>query len=176
MPIVRCRVTSVACVTDAGDNDTLVVVEVEPSDPVHSNQHDEVFLRVADENRRLTFGQRQELIYDKGQAAYETSPVIDSSMHDLDTDLLGPTPTQHATPTRTGCYRRAACSRATTSSRSGPSYSSPATRNAGFPKPAYASFATAAMLAAPAPVSNSLLIAASTGRSRSNSTRRGAGH
>ncbi len=90
IPIVRCRVTSVACVTDAGNNDTLVVVEVEPSDRVHSNQRDEVFLRVGDENRKLTFGQRQELIYDKGQAAYETSPVIDGSLDDLDTDLLAP--------------------------------------------------------------------------------------
>jgi ATP-dependent DNA helicase RecG len=88
LPTVPARPRVVECVNDAGMADALFVVEVEPSDRVHSNQKDEVYLRVGDENRRLTFGQRQELLYDKGQASYEVTPVGDATDEDLDQDLL----------------------------------------------------------------------------------------
>jgi ATP-dependent DNA helicase RecG len=78
----------VECVNDAGKADARFVVEVEPSDRVHANQKDEVYLRVGDEDRRLTFGQRQELLSDKGQASYEVTPVGDAATEDLDQDLL----------------------------------------------------------------------------------------
>jgi len=42
---------------------------------VHANVGDEVFLRVGDENRRLTFAQRQELTFDRGQDAYGARPT-----------------------------------------------------------------------------------------------------
>jgi ATP-dependent DNA helicase RecG len=76
------------CLNDAEEPDGLFVVEVEPSDRVHSNHKDEVYLRVGDENRRLTFLQRQELLYDKGQASYEVTPLADASVEDLDRELL----------------------------------------------------------------------------------------
>ena len=88
LPTVPARPRLVECTNDAGKADTLFVVEVEPSDRVHANQKDEVYLRVGDENRRLTFGQRQELLYDKGQASYEVTPVGDAITEDLDQDLL----------------------------------------------------------------------------------------
>jgi ATP-dependent DNA helicase RecG len=88
LPTVPARPRVIECVTDAGKADALFVVEVEPSDRVHANQKDEVYLRVGDENRRLTFGQRQELLYDKGQASYEVTPVEDAGAEDLDQDLL----------------------------------------------------------------------------------------
>jgi ATP-dependent DNA helicase RecG len=88
LPTVPARLRLVECVNNAGKTDALFVVEVDPSDRVHSNQKDEVYLRVGDENRRLTFGQRQELLYDKGQASYEVTPVPDAADGDLDQDLL----------------------------------------------------------------------------------------
>jgi ATP-dependent DNA helicase RecG len=88
LPTVPARPRLVECINDAGKGDTLFVVEVEPSDRVHANHKDEVYLRVGDENRRLTFGQRQELLYDKGQASYEVTPVGDAIIEDLDQDLL----------------------------------------------------------------------------------------
>ncbi len=54
---------------------------------VHANVRDEVFLRVGDENRRLTFAQRQELTFDRGHDAYEarsSAAVLD----DVDDALL----------------------------------------------------------------------------------------
>jgi ATP-dependent DNA helicase RecG len=88
LPTVPSRHRVVECLNEAGEMDALFVIEVEPSDRVHSNKKDEVYLRVGDENRRLTFMQRQELLYDKGQASYEVTPVGDATVEDLHEDLL----------------------------------------------------------------------------------------
>jgi ATP-dependent DNA helicase RecG len=87
-PPVRCRTRRVECVSSAGVKDHLVVVEVEPSDHVHTNKKDEVYLRVGDENRRLTFAQRQELLYDKGQASFEATAARGATFSCLDQHLL----------------------------------------------------------------------------------------
>lgn len=70
-PPVRAQNRLIDCVDDGGEPNELLAIEVEPSESVHANQKDEVFLRVGDENRKLNFAQRRELLYDKGQASYE---------------------------------------------------------------------------------------------------------
>lgn len=87
-PAVRCKNKLVDCQDTAGRPDRLLVFEVEPSEAVHSDNKDQVFLRVGDETRKLTFVQRQNLLYDKGQASYEVTPVEDASLEDLDQALL----------------------------------------------------------------------------------------
>lgn len=71
-----------------GSEEVVVIVAVAPSERVHANRRDEVFLRVGDENRRLTFEQRQELEFDKGQSNFETTipRVVDTQT--LHADLL----------------------------------------------------------------------------------------
>jgi ATP-dependent DNA helicase RecG len=88
IPAVPCRQRQIECVNERGEIDHLLVVEVETSERVHANRRDEVFLRVGDENRRLTFAQRQELLYDKGQATFESTVVSGARRSDLDDDLL----------------------------------------------------------------------------------------
>ena len=88
MPTVPCRTRLVECVNQAGEPDHIFVIEIDTSERVHANQRDEVFLRVGDENRRLTFAQRQELLYDKGQASFESTPVDGAELGDLDAELL----------------------------------------------------------------------------------------
>lgn len=88
MPTVPCRPRLVDCLNDSGGPDRLLAIEVETSERVHANRRDEVFLRVGDENRRLTFAQRQELLYDKGQASYESTVVPGAMRDDLDDNLL----------------------------------------------------------------------------------------
>lgn len=87
IPPVHAQVRWVDCVNERGDPDRLLVLEMQPSEVVHANQRDEVFLRVGDENRRLGFAQRQELLYDKGQASYETRPS-GAALDSLDGSLL----------------------------------------------------------------------------------------
>ncbi len=89
VPPVRAKHRQVDCINDGGAGDELLVIEVDSSDVVHANQKDEVFLRVGDENRRLSFSQRKELLYDKGQASYETRSTSELSFDLLDEALLG---------------------------------------------------------------------------------------
>ncbi len=88
VPPVPVHARLVECVNSDGRPDHLLLLEVDTSDKVHSNQKDEVFLRVGDENRRMSFAQRQELLYDKGQAAYEATVVGGASLEELNPDLL----------------------------------------------------------------------------------------
>jgi ATP-dependent DNA helicase RecG len=87
-PPVRARGRLVKCIDEAGEGAGLLAFEVSSSEIVHANQRDEVFLRVGDENRRLSFVQRQELLYDKGQASYEARPLPGTAFDDLDQALL----------------------------------------------------------------------------------------
>ena len=87
-PPVRVNHLLVGCRNDRGEEDHLLIIEVQPSDVVHANRRDEIFLRVGDENRRLTFHQRQELLYDKGQASYEAQPLTDAGLDELDMPLV----------------------------------------------------------------------------------------
>jgi|SRR6187549_508586 len=87
-PPVPAKHRLIACVDSDGEPNELIVFQVEPSEAVHANQKDEVFLRVGDENRRLSFVQRQELLFDKGQASYEARPS-GASFDLVDRSLLG---------------------------------------------------------------------------------------
>jgi ATP-dependent DNA helicase RecG len=78
----------VSCVNEQDEHDQLLVIEVETSELVHRNARDEVYLRVGDETRKLSFRQRQELVYDKGQAFYEATVVRGATLDELDHDLL----------------------------------------------------------------------------------------
>ena len=88
VPTVPHKPRLVECRNTRGERDRLFVVEVEVSEQVHTNRKDEVYLRVGDENRRLTYSQRQELLYDKGQVAYEVTPVAGAGVGDLNRSLL----------------------------------------------------------------------------------------
>jgi ATP-dependent DNA helicase RecG len=88
VPPVRAKGRLVACVNSKGAEDALLAIEVAPGESVHSNQKDEVFLRVGDENRRLSYTQRQELLYDKGQASYEARVLEGAGIDLLDEQLL----------------------------------------------------------------------------------------
>jgi ATP-dependent DNA helicase RecG len=87
-PTVSCRTRLVDCSRADGSPDRLLVLETDASTQVHSSHRDEVYLRVGDENRKLSFAQRQELVYDKGQASYETTPVVGALPDDLDDEAL----------------------------------------------------------------------------------------
>ncbi|HEX7290865.1 MAG TPA: ATP-binding protein [Conexibacter sp.] len=88
VPPVHATHRLVPCRTTVGD-DHLLVLEVRPSDGhVHANKKDEAYLRVGDENRKLTFAQRQELEFDRGPGSYEARPVMDLDSADLSQQLL----------------------------------------------------------------------------------------
>lgn len=88
VPPVRAHVEQVNCVNDAGENDALLVIRVEPGEVVHETNTGGVYLRVGDESRKLGFAARQELGFDKGQGQYDGRPVPGVSIADLDRKLV----------------------------------------------------------------------------------------
>lgn len=87
-PPVRARGRLVECVNDDGDFDHLLVFDIDPSEIVHVSHKDQVFLRVGDELRKLSFLQRQELLYDRGQAVFESTHPQGAGLVDLDEGLV----------------------------------------------------------------------------------------
>lgn len=58
VPPVPHKARLVDCRNARGERDRLFVVEVAVSEQVHANRKDEVYLRVGDENRRISYSQR----------------------------------------------------------------------------------------------------------------------
>jgi ATP-dependent DNA helicase RecG len=87
-PPVPAKIKLVECQRADGGDDRLLIIEVPPGETVYANVKDEVFLRIGDENRRLTYAQRQELLYDRGHGSYEGRVIEEASFGDLDHNLL----------------------------------------------------------------------------------------
>jgi ATP-dependent DNA helicase RecG len=84
VPPARAAVSEVTCVNSHGQDDVLVVIRVDPGERVHEVKSGECYLRVGDETRKLSYAQRQELEFDKGQAQYDGLPCPGVTMSDLD--------------------------------------------------------------------------------------------
>ncbi|KFU75297.1 ATP-dependent DNA helicase RecG [Amycolatopsis lurida] len=87
-PPVRATFEEVACVNEAGDPDVLLVIRIDPSERVHETQAGDCYLRIGDESRKLTFGQRQELQYEKGQSHYDGEVAEGVDLTHVDGNLL----------------------------------------------------------------------------------------
>ncbi len=81
-PPVRVRIETLPCQNASGAADRLLVMEIAPSDVVHTNRKGEAYLRVGDESRRLGAVEAQELRFDKGVSQYDATVV--GSIEDLD--------------------------------------------------------------------------------------------
>jgi ATP-dependent DNA helicase RecG len=88
VPPTRMAASEVACVNSRGDDDLLIVIRVDPGERVHEVRTGECYLRVGDESRKLSYPQRQELEFDKGQAQYDGLPCAGVTVSDLDSLLL----------------------------------------------------------------------------------------
>jgi ATP-dependent DNA helicase RecG len=82
-PVVPARVDVVEA-EHGGQRHRIAIIRVAVGDHVvHATKADKVFLRVGDENRELSYVQRRELTFDRGQAAFEHTPMEG----DLDAEL-----------------------------------------------------------------------------------------
>ena len=88
MPSVNAQVEMVPCVDRAGKDNHVLVFHIEPSMRVYANQADEVFLRVGDKSKKLSFDERFQLMIDKGQSCYEETVVNSALLDDIDMSLV----------------------------------------------------------------------------------------
>lgn len=84
VPTVKTEIEKVPCVDYKGRENHILLMHVEPSIQVHANQADEVFMRVGDKSKKLSFEERLQLMYDKGERFFEDKPVPEADIEDID--------------------------------------------------------------------------------------------
>lgn len=88
IPSVNTQVEMLPCVDRTGKDNHVLVFHIEPSMRVYANQADEVFLRVGDKSKKLSFDERFQLMNDKGQTCYEETAVYSAELNDIDMTLV----------------------------------------------------------------------------------------
>ena len=83
-PPARVEVRLLPCRTQEGQPAQLMTLAVESSETVHQTTAGDCYLRVGDACQRLSFQQRMELEFDKGQSQYDARPLQEFSTGDLD--------------------------------------------------------------------------------------------
>ncbi len=79
---VSCRYLS--CTDQNGNSNRVLLMDIPASMFLHTNQADEAFMRVGDKSRKLTFDERVQLMYDKGERFYEDTAVYGAAINDID--------------------------------------------------------------------------------------------
>ena len=84
MPSVRVRYDYLPCVDSEGNDNRILLMFVPASSHLHTNQADEAFMRVGDKSRKLSFDERMQLMYDKGERNYEDEAAYGATIDDVD--------------------------------------------------------------------------------------------
>ena len=84
------------CTDKDGNENHILLMHIPASSELHANQADEAYMRVGDKSRKLSFEERIQLMYDKGERYYEDTAVYDATVDDIDmaaveryTELIG---------------------------------------------------------------------------------------
>ena len=75
-PSVPVQIEKVPCKDSKGRDNHIILMHIEPSLTVHANQVDEAYLRVGDKSKKLTFEERTQLMYDKGERHFEDKTIM----------------------------------------------------------------------------------------------------
>lgn len=87
-PPIRHKFELIDCTNATGAPDQVALIEIEASERVHTDHRGQTYLRVGDENRKLSPVQVQELRFDKGDSIYDGTAVSGFSASDLDPALV----------------------------------------------------------------------------------------
>ena len=84
------------CTDKDGNENHILLMHIPASSELHVNQADEAYMRVGDKSRKLSFEERIQLMYDKGERYSEDTVVYDATVDDIDmaaveryTELIG---------------------------------------------------------------------------------------
>ena len=87
-PSVPVTCSYLPCTDKDGNENRILLMEIPASSSLHTNQADDAFMRVGDKSRKLTFDERVQLMYDKGERYYEDTAVYDATIDDIDMDAV----------------------------------------------------------------------------------------
>ena len=83
---VACRYME--CSDNEGNPNRILLMNIPASQFLHTNQADEAYIRIGDKSRKLTFEERMQLMYDKGERSYEDTAVYGATIDDIDMDAV----------------------------------------------------------------------------------------
>ena len=72
------------CTDKDGNENHILLMHIPASSELQANQADEAFMRVGDKSRKLSFEERIQLMYDKGERYYEDTAVYGATADDID--------------------------------------------------------------------------------------------
>ena len=87
-PTVKVQIEKIPCIDSDGKDNHIVLMHIEPSLELHRTQADEAYLRIGDKSKKLSFEDRMQLMYDKGERFFEDKAVPDAQIDDLDLNLV----------------------------------------------------------------------------------------
>ena len=95
-PTVSITSELLPCTDKDGNENHILLMHIPASSELHSNQADEAYMRVGDKSRKLSFEERIQLMFDKGERYYEDTAVYGATANDIDmaaveryTELIG---------------------------------------------------------------------------------------
>ena len=95
-PTVSITSELLPCTDKDGNENHILLMHIPASSELHANQADEAFMHVGDKSRKLSFEERIQLMYDKGERYYEDTAVYGATADDIDmaaveryTELIG---------------------------------------------------------------------------------------
>jgi len=77
------------CKDKDGNDNHVLLMYIPASSELHANQADEAYMRVGDKSRKLSFEERIQLMYDKGERYYEDTAVYGATIDDIDMAAVG---------------------------------------------------------------------------------------
>ena len=87
-PSIPVKCSYLPCKDKDGNENHILLMEIPASMYLHTNQADEAFMRVGDKSRKLSFDERVQLMYDKGERFYEDTAVYGATVDDIDMDVV----------------------------------------------------------------------------------------
>ena len=87
-PSVQVTCSYMPCTDKDGNDNHILLMEIPASMYLHTNQTDEAFVRVGDKSRKLTFEERVQLMYDKGERFYEDTAVYGATLDDINMEAV----------------------------------------------------------------------------------------
>jgi ATP-dependent DNA helicase RecG len=88
VPAVMTEHKFIDCINNRGQADKVLLFEILQSGKLHANTKDEVYLRLGDKSRKLTFEERMQLAYDRSEISWDSVPVPEFELDELDTEFL----------------------------------------------------------------------------------------
>ena len=87
-PTVPVKTEMVECTNSEGKPDHVLLMHIEASPLLHTNQADEAYIRVGDRSKKLSFDDRMTLMYAKGLRFFEDEPVYGATLDDIDLEFV----------------------------------------------------------------------------------------